>query len=140
MSVNLKWIETVLLLIVAIRINAQTPAPVKKDEMTVWYPNQALDVWSGKKSMINVITNDFFGVLNGVALNPQAEWRPQTKFDADRINKIVGGGVNDRESVKIVELDDEDEYDEDYEDDETYGYDDKDESKRKSHNAKYGSY
>ncbi|KAI8440564.1 hypothetical protein MSG28_001806 [Choristoneura fumiferana] len=81
-----------------------TPAPVKKDEMTVWYPNQALDVWSGKKSMINVITNDFFGVLNGVALNPQAEWRPQTKFDADRINKIVGGGVNDRESVKIVEL------------------------------------
>ncbi|XP_073967512.1 uncharacterized protein isoform X2 [Choristoneura fumiferana] len=70
----------------------------------------------------------------------EAEWRPQTKFDADRINKIVGGGVNDRESVKIVELDDEDEYDEDYEDDETYGYDDKDESKRKSHNAKYGSY
>lgn len=71
MCVNIKKIETVLLLIVAIRINAQTPAPVKKDDMALWYPNKAMDVWSGKKTMINVITNDFFGVLNGVALNPR---------------------------------------------------------------------
>lgn len=40
----------------------------------------------------------------------------------------------------MILTDDDEEYDEDYEDDEGYGYNDKEESKRNSHSLKYGQY